>query len=42
MSKRLAHLERRLGAQLVRRSTRRLSLTDEGVRYAAGAAGSCR
>lgn len=38
VSKRLAHLERRLGAQLVRRSTRRLSLTDEGVRYAAGAA----
>ncbi|GAY12752.1 LysR family transcriptional regulator [Pseudonocardia sp. N23] len=38
VSKRLAHLERRLGAQLVRRSTRRLSLTDEGERYAAGAA----
>ncbi|MBN9113396.1 MAG: LysR family transcriptional regulator [Pseudonocardia sp.] len=38
VSKRLASLERRLGAQLVRRSTRRLSLTDEGDRYAAGAA----
>ncbi|MGD9986193.1 LysR family transcriptional regulator [Pseudonocardia sp.] len=38
VSKRLAHLERRLGAQLVRRSTRRLSLTEEGDRYAAGAA----
>ncbi|MFP5022576.1 LysR family transcriptional regulator [Pseudonocardia phyllosphaerae] len=38
VSKRLARLERRLGARLVQRSTRRLTLTDEGRRYAAGAA----
>ncbi len=36
VSKRLSHLEERLGAQLVRRSTRRLSLTEEGSQYAAG------
>lgn len=38
VSKRLARLERRLGVQLVKRSTRRLHLTDEGRRYADGAA----
>jgi LysR family transcriptional regulator, transcriptional activator for dmlA len=38
VSKRLAYLENRLGVQLVNRSTRRLTLTDEGTRYAAGAA----
>ncbi|MFE0021133.1 LysR family transcriptional regulator [Amycolatopsis sp. NPDC059021] len=38
VSKRLARLERRLGVQLVTRSTRRLDLTGEGERYAAGAA----
>ncbi|OLL75540.1 Transcriptional regulator, LysR family [Pseudonocardia sp. Ae168_Ps1] len=37
VSKRLARLERRLGARLVNRSTRRLTLTDEGRRYAEGA-----
>jgi LysR family transcriptional activator of dmlA len=38
VSKRLSQLESRLGVQLVTRSTRRLTLTDEGERYAAGAA----
>ncbi|GAA1024546.1 MULTISPECIES: LysR family transcriptional regulator [Amycolatopsis] len=38
VSKRLTQLERRLGVQLVTRSTRRLNLTDEGERYAAGVA----
>ena len=37
VSKRLTLLEKRLGVPLVRRSTRRLTLTDEGHRYAAGA-----
>ena len=37
VSKRLTHLESRLGVQLVRRSTRRLTLTPEGEQYAAGA-----
>jgi LysR family transcriptional activator of dmlA len=37
VSKRLTGLEARLGVQLIRRTTRRLSLTDEGMRYAAGA-----
>lgn len=36
ISRRLSELERRLGAQLVRRSTRGLQLTTEGERYAAG------
>ncbi len=36
VSKRLSRLEDRLGARLVNRSTRRLHLTDEGERYAAG------
>jgi LysR family transcriptional regulator, transcriptional activator for dmlA len=34
VSKRLSRLERRLGVQLVTRSTRRLTLTPEGQRYA--------
>ncbi|WP_072803230.1 LysR family transcriptional regulator [Rhodococcoides yunnanense] len=38
VSKRLARLEKRLGVRLVQRSTRRLTLTAEGERYAAGAA----
>ena len=38
VSKRLARLESRLGVPLVRRSTRRLTLTEEGQSYAAGAA----
>nr|WP_296765595.1 LysR family transcriptional regulator [Rhodococcus sp. (in: high G+C Gram-positive bacteria)] len=38
VSKRLAQLERRLAVRLVTRSTRRLTLTPEGERYAAGAA----
>jgi LysR family transcriptional activator of dmlA len=38
VSKRLTQLESRLGAQLVRRSTRKLTLTPEGEQYAAGAA----
>ncbi|WP_457965120.1 LysR family transcriptional regulator [Arthrobacter sp. D1-29] len=37
VSKRLTQLESRLGAQLVRRSTRKLTLTPEGEQYAAGA-----
>ena len=37
VSKRLAALESRLGVPLVRRSTRRLTLTEEGQRYATGA-----
>ncbi|WP_347038527.1 LysR family transcriptional regulator [Glutamicibacter halophytocola] len=36
VSKRLSQLESRLGAQLVRRSTRKLALTEEGLRYAEG------
>lgn len=39
VSKRLSHLETRLGVQLIRRSTRRMSLTEEGRRYAEGAQG---
>jgi LysR family transcriptional regulator, transcriptional activator for dmlA len=38
VSKRLAQVETRLGVRLVTRSTRRLTLTPEGERYAAGAA----
>ncbi|PXX52842.1 DNA-binding transcriptional LysR family regulator [Nocardia tenerifensis] len=38
VSKRLAQMEARLGVLLVQRSTRRLTLTPEGERYAAGAA----
>lgn len=38
VSKRLGHLEARLGVRLVNRSTRRLHLTDEGQRYSAGIA----
>lgn len=37
VSKRLAALEARLGVPLVRRSTRKLTLTEEGQRYATGA-----
>ncbi len=37
VSKRLTQLESRLGVQLVRRSTRQLTLTPEGEQYAAGA-----
>ncbi|WP_405163296.1 LysR family transcriptional regulator [Nocardia sp. NBC_01499] len=37
VSKRLAQMEARLGVLLVQRSTRRLALTPEGERYAAGA-----
>ena len=37
VSKRLSALESRLGVPLVRRSTRRLTLTEEGQRYATGA-----
>lgn len=37
VSKRLSALEARLGVQLIRRSTRRLTLTEEGQLYAAGA-----
>lgn len=37
VSKRLTALEARLGVTLVRRSTRKLTLTEEGQRYAAGA-----
>jgi len=38
VSKRLARLERHLGVRLLHRSTRRLSLTDEGEVYLQGAA----
>ncbi|HBV38349.1 MAG TPA: LysR family transcriptional regulator [Erwinia sp.] len=37
VSKRLTHLEAKLGVQLVRRTTRRLELTPEGILYAEGA-----
>ncbi|WP_338545595.1 LysR family transcriptional regulator [Pseudomonas benzopyrenica] len=37
VSKRLSALERRLGVQLIRRTTRRLDLTPEGLRYLEGA-----
>ena len=38
VSKRLTRIERRLGVHLIQRTTRRLALTTEGERYAAGAA----
>ncbi|BBY86334.1 LysR family transcriptional regulator [Mycolicibacterium tokaiense] len=38
VSKRLSHLEKRLGVQLIQRTTRRLTLTSEGERYARGVA----
>jgi LysR family transcriptional activator of dmlA len=34
VSKRLSHIEDRLGARLVRRTTRQLASTSEGERYA--------
>lgn len=37
VSKRLTNLENKLGVQLVKRTTRRLELTQEGALYAAGA-----
>jgi LysR family transcriptional activator of dmlA len=37
VSKRLSRIERRLGVRLIQRTTRRLALTSEGERYAAGA-----
>lgn len=37
VSKRLSHLEQRLGVQLLKRTTRRLELTAEGKRYLEGA-----
>ena len=36
VSKRLTRIERRLGVHLIQRTTRRLALTTEGERYAAG------
>ena len=38
VSKRLSRIEKRLGVRLIQRTTRRLTLTSEGERYAAGAA----
>jgi LysR family transcriptional regulator, transcriptional activator for dmlA len=38
VSKRLSRIERRLGVSLMLRTTRRLTLTSEGERYAAGSA----
>ncbi|MFI9503611.1 LysR family transcriptional regulator [Nocardia sp. NPDC052566] len=38
VSKRLSRIERRLGVSLMTRTTRRLTLTSEGERYAAGSA----
>jgi LysR family transcriptional regulator, transcriptional activator for dmlA len=38
ISKRLSHIEDRLGARLVRRTTRQLASTSDGERYARGAA----
>ncbi|MFC9557036.1 LysR family transcriptional regulator [Rhodococcus sp. NPDC056960] len=38
VSKRLSRIEGRLGVRLIQRTTRRLTLTSEGERYAAGAA----
>ena len=38
VSKRLTRIERRLGVHLIQRTTRRLALTTEGERYAAGVA----
>ena len=38
VSKRLTRIERLLGVHLIQRTTRRLALTTEGERYAAGVA----
>ena len=38
VSKRLSRIEKRLGVSLMLRTTRRLTLTSEGERYAAGSA----